>query len=263
MQFAFGAGTLFGVRTDVANSTPVEFAALQEGSVEFSASTKEAKGGYQFPLAVARGTGKISCKSKMVTINGRIFSDLFFGVAQTVGQLMEAYHEAAVAIPTTPFTITGANGATWVDDLGAVYGPLLSDGTACSLSGQPFTKVGSAATPIAGQYKVAAGGIYTFSSADNVSKYMAAISYTYTYAAAGNRIVVANQLLGVNPVFTAVLNVPYTGPSGQLNLLIKLHACVAEKLTFATKLEDFIIPEFDFACFADSSNNLATISFVN
>jgi hypothetical protein len=33
------------------------------------------------------------------------------------------------------------------------------------------------------------------------------------------------------------------------------------KLTFGTKLEDFVMPEFDFACFADTAGNVMTWSF--
>ena len=58
--YTFGSGALFAVRGDVANSTPVKFGALQEASVEFSASSKELYGQFQFPLAVARGTSTVS-----------------------------------------------------------------------------------------------------------------------------------------------------------------------------------------------------------
>ena len=264
MQFAFGAGVLIGTRQDVTNSTPIQFGALQEGSIEFSSSTKQAYGTYQFPLAVARGTGKITGKAKMASVNGKIFSDLYFGLSSsaiTTGQLLESFNEGPTAIPATPFTVTAANGATFVDDLGVVYGPLCSDGTACSLAGQRLNKVASGVT--AGNYSVSAAGVYTFCSADNVSKYMVQISYTYTTSTLGQILKIPNPVLGIQPVFQAVLNVPYTASSGVTNLLIKLNACVSSKFTFATKLEDFLMPEFDFDAFADSSGTLATISYVN
>jgi hypothetical protein len=37
--------------------------------------------------------------------------------------------------------------------------------------------------------------------------------------------------------------------------------CVGSKLAFATKLEDFVIPEYDFAVFANSSGVIGTLSF--
>jgi hypothetical protein len=240
-QYSFGSGSLYGVRTDVANSTPIRFAILQDINVDISANIKELHGQYQFPVAVARGTGKITCKSKFAQINGKIFNDLFFGATSTVGQLQTIVEEAGT-IPTTPFAITVTNGATWVDDLGVT----------ATLTGLPMTKVAS--SPTTGQYSVAAGGVYTFAAAD--TGLAMKISYTYTYAASGVKTVFANSLLGVQPIFMANLMTTW----GSKNVNLKLHQCIANKLTFATKLEDFLIPELDFSAFADSSGNLLTLS---
>ena len=282
MQFAFGAGQLYARRTDnettTSANTMVQFGGLQEGTVEFSATSKEAKGQYQFPLAVARGTGKITCKSKMVSINGRLMNDLFFGSSSTptTGTQIVTAQDAYTAIPSTPFTLPTLNAAltgfNLMDDLGVVVGPLLSDGTANTNTGafapgRQLTRVASG-TPTTGQYVFTPGvvstGKYLFASADNVSKYMVQLNYTYSYTLVGSaNFSIANPLLGVNPVFSAILNVGYTGASGQQSLLFKLNACVAEKLGYASKLEDFMIPEFDFQAFADSSNNLCTISMTS
>ena len=82
------------------------------------------------------------------------------------------------------------------------------------------------------------------------------VSYSYTDAANGSTITIANQLLGVSPQFLIVLTETFN--SNKLNL--QLNACMANKLTLATKLEDFTIPEFDFQAFADASNNVGTLS---
>ena len=37
--------------------------------------------------------------------------------------------------------------------------------------------------------------------------------------------------------------------------------CTSSKLTFGTKLEDFVGPEFDFSCFADASGTVMSWSF--
>jgi hypothetical protein len=242
-QYAFGSGSLFGVRTDTAVQAPYQFGILQDVSPEFSRNVKELHGGYAFPVAVAGGSGKISFKAKFAQINGRIFSDLFFGGTVTTGQLKTVVQEAGT-IPTTPFQITVTNGATWVDDLGVII----------ASSGIPMVKVAS--NPTTGQYSVAAGGIYTFAAAD--TSVGVKISYTYTYAASGVKQVVANPLLGVQPIFMAVLNATWGGK----DINFKFHQCMTTKLSMHTKLEDFMIPEFDFSCFADSSGNLVTISTV-
>jgi len=82
-------------------------------------------------------------------------------------------------------------------------------------------------------------------------------SYTYTVDGAGQKFTVANQLLGTTPTFQAVF---YTTFQGQA-ISLKLNNCTSNKLSFHTKLEDFIMPEFDFSCFADAAGNVMTWSF--
>jgi hypothetical protein len=231
---------LWAARTDVANPTPQQFGILQDISADFSRNVKELHGGYAFPVAVAGGSGKITFKAKFAQINGRIFSDLFFGATASTGQLKTANREVGT-IPGTPFQVTVSNSANFVDDLGVIF----------SATGIPLVRVASA--PAAGQYSVSSG-VYTFAAADTALGVW--ISYTYNYTTGGVKQVVANQLLGVQPIFMA--NLQATWGSKYINM--KFHQCIATKLTFATKLEDFLIPEFDFAGFADSSNNLVTIS---
>lgn len=240
---SFGSGTLVGVRTDVANATPVKFGALQDVSVEFSASIKELYGGSQFPIAVARGTGKINCKAKLGQIMGGVFSDLFFGTTMATGQLAFVHDEAGAVPAASTYIVTVANSATWVEDLGVIN----------ATTGLPMKKVASA--PATGQYSVVAG-VYTFAAAD--ASVAVLISYTYTIAAAGQKLVVANQALGVQPVFSVYLKTNYTAPNGVKYSYLKLNACVSNKLTLPTKLEDFTIMELDFSAFSDNAGNILT-----
>jgi len=242
---SFGAGTLWGVRTDISNASPIKFGALQGVDVGFSASTKELYGSNQFPLAVARGTGKIECKAKMGIIQGGVFSDLFFGVSQAAGQLGFIDGEAGTIASGAGLLITVANSAQWVDDLGVIF----------TATGMPLTKV--ADTPATGQYSVAVG-VYTFASAD-IPKAVK-ISYSYTIVGTGKKLVVPNPILGVQPVFSVYLKTNYTAPSGVKYTYLKLNACVSSKLSLPTKMEDFSIVEFDFSAFADDSGNLFTFS---
>src|SRR5512133_3412206 len=116
-QYAFGSGVLIGVRTDVANPTPAPFGVLQEASVDFSFNTKELYGQKQFPVAVARGMGKVSGKAKYANINGRVWNDLFFNASMATGERRMATGESGT-VPTTPYQITVSNGATFLSDLG-------------------------------------------------------------------------------------------------------------------------------------------------
>ena len=83
------------------------------------------------------------------------------------------------------------------------------------------------------------------------------ITYTYTITGAGQKFTVANQLIGATPTFQALF---YTTFQGQA-VTLQLNNCTSSKLSFGTKLEDFVIPEFDFSCFADVSGNVMTWSF--
>jgi hypothetical protein len=241
-MYSFGSGVLIGTRTDVVNATPVNFGLLQEVTIEETASVKELYGQYQRPIAQARGTIKTTGKAKVARISGMAFANLFYGIAPVVGQLATAFSETGTIAATTPFVVTSANAATFVDDGGVVY----------ASSGLPLTKVASA--PTSGQYAVSAG-VYTFASTDAGKAVL--LSYTYTLANAGEKIVVANQLLGTTPTFQALF---YTSFQGQA-VSLKMNACTSDKLSFQTKLEDFVVPEFDFSCFADAGGNVMTWSF--
>lgn len=231
-QFAFGAGSLYGT-SSATGSTPIKFGALQEASFDFSATVKELFGGSQFALAVRRGTIKVTGKAKNGAIDGAMFNSLFFGETGTAGQILVATGETA-AIPGTPFEITVANSATWAEDLGVKF----------ASSGLPLTKVASA--PSTGEYSVTAG-VYTFAAADTLLSVV--IDYKYTSATGGTTTAITNQTLGTTPVFSMVFNQLDNGKQ----MTYTFPKVTASKLSFGSKLEDFMIPEFDFHVFADDS----------
>jgi len=241
-MYSFGSGNLYGVNT-TANSTPVRFGALQDVSVDFSFTVKELHGTYQFALAIARGNGKISCKAKAATLNGNTLNQIFFGLSTAAGKQMVSVDESGTIPASTPWQVTAANGATFVQDLGVQN----------ATTGLWMSKVASA--PATGQYSVSALGVYTFATAD--ANTPVRLNYTYTVAASGTKLVITNQLLGTTPLFQAAFATVFQGK----NATFTFNQCTASKLTFATKLEDFVIPEFDFSCFADASNTIGTLSF--
>lgn len=245
-QYDFGIGGLFGVRTDIANPTPVRFGTVHDVSVDMSFTVKELMGQYQAPVAVARAGQKITGKCKLAKINARQFNDIFFG--QTLvnpGSAVQVLDEGGAAgtpIPSTPFQITVANAASM-----SAGSPGIDLGVFNVATGVQFTRVASA--PTAGQYSFASStGIYTFASADNVSGIKVDISYEYQQVTAGGRITASNQLMGAAPQFQLHLGNSYQ--SNKRNLI--LYACIATKLTFGFKNEDFLVPELDFSGFADS-----------
>lgn len=241
-MYSFGSGVLIGTRTDIANATPINFGLVQEVTIDESANIKELFGQYQHPVAIARSTIKTTGKAKVARISGIAFASLFYGVTPVSGQLATSYGEAGV-IPTTPYQVTAVQTATFVQDLGVIN----------AATGLPFTKV--AATPATGQYSVSAAGVYTFAAADTTKAVL--LSYTYTIPTVGQKFTVSNQLLGTTPTFSCVL---YTTFQGQ-QVSVTINNATSSKLAFGTKLEDFVMPEFDFSCFADNANNIMTWSF--
>jgi hypothetical protein len=241
-MYSFGSGVLLGTRTDIANATPVNFGLVQEVTVDETATIKELTGQFQRPLAIARGTIKTTGKAKVARISGMAFANLYYGVIPAAGQVATSFAEADTVAATTPFIVTVANSATFVADAGVLY----------ATTGLPLTLVAS--TPAAGQYSVLAG-VYTFNSAQAGQAVL--VNYTYTIGGAGQKFTVANQLLGTTPTFQAKF---YTTFQGQA-ISLQLNNCTSNKLSFQTKLEDFIMPEFDFSCFADASGNVMTWSF--
>lgn len=242
-QYSFGSGVLFGFRNDsgAGVATPIEFGAVQEVSIDLSFNVKQLYGQSQFPLSVARGTGKVTGKAKMGRILGRTMADLFFGETLATGQVATAFHETGT-IPTTPYQLTAANTATYLTDLGVTF----------VATGIPLKKVASA--PTSGQYSVSAAGVYTFAAADTGKAVM--YSYTYSVAATGNVITINNNLLGFTPTFQMNFYETYQGQ--QLNF--QLNQCTSEKFMLPTKLEDFTITELDFTAFADVSGVIGKVS---
>jgi len=241
MQYQFGSGVLYGRSLTNTPATPVRFGALQDVSIDFAFTSKPLYGSFQFPLAVGRGTAKVQGKANFAQFNAQAFNDLFFGLSNpTTGETKTAVQEAQT-ISANIVTVT--NNSTYVQDLGVVKS---SDGTV-------YTRVTSG--PVGQQYSCnETTGVYTFNNTQNAVAVL--VSYQYTDAANGKKITMTNQLLGNSPQFIGVFTSIYN--SKQISLT--LNACMSNKLTLATKLEDWTVPSFDFEAFCDASNVLGTMS---
>lgn len=247
-QFVFGSGILWGTPTTdaagnaIANPTPVQFGTLQDVSLDLSFETKELHGQNQFAVAVGRGKGKITGKAKFAQINGLLLNTLFFGQTMTAGIVSDVYDTTGAAIPaSSPYTITPTvpSSGTWSADLGVR-----------DANGLPMTRVASA--PATGQYSVAAG-VYTFAAADSGKTVFINYEYTATSTTA-QKSTVKNVIMGYAPSFRVDLYTPFQGKS----MVWTLPNAISTKLTIATKLDDFAMPEFDFQGFADGSGNVLT-----
>jgi hypothetical protein len=252
MQLAFGAGALWGNRTDVTGSGigPDQFGILQDVQIDWDWTTKELWGQFQFPVDIARGQGKIAGKAKFARIFGAIYGDLFFGQTPATGQVTVSENEAAAVPATGPYTVAVANASGFSDDLGVYY-------ASGNNAGSRFTRV---TTPsAAGQYSVnAATGVYTFAAAD--ANAALAISYLYASAVSGRKLVLTNQFMGFTPTFKATFYTTKTTQGVPAGLTLVLNACTASKLSLPSRVDDYEIQEFDFSAFADPTGAIGTLS---
>lgn len=242
-QYSFGAGNLILIPLASATSTPVQFNALQDFSVDFKFDKKTLHGQSQFPLAVARGKGSIEGKFKDASVNGGVFNSVFFGDTGAVGQLLMAAKEAGTVPASTSYIVTVANSATFDTDGGVLH----------AATGLPFTKVASA--PASGEYSVAAG-VYTFAAADANAAVL--ISYVYTSATGGTKTAITNKLMGAAPKFKVLYSTLFDGKA----VTIQLNSCQSDDMKLAAKNDDFTIPELSFSAFADAAGNVGIVSLV-
>jgi len=241
-MFVFGSGVLIGTP---AGGSPINFGLAQEVSLNIATTTKALYGQFNFPVAIGSGTRKLTGKAKMARISGQALGSLFFGVSPSAGSTVTQFGEAAAVPSSSPYTYTTSKAATFVADQGVVY----------ASSSLPLKLVSS--SPSAGQYSVSAGGVYTFSSADAGAAVL--ISYAYTAAGVGGSIAVSSQLIGPSITFSA--NLFASDPATGKQFSVLLYNCVAEKLSFGTKVEDFMVPELDFQCFANAAGQVCQFNF--
>lgn len=248
-QGLFGPGILWVTRTDVALATPVNIGFINEFSTDLTFDTKELYGQNQYALLAARGTAKSTGKMKAATLSGQALNTVLIGGTWTQGTQYDATTSPATAVPVTPFHITPTvpSSGTWNQDLGVTN----------SATGVPLTLV--TGTPSAGQYAVAAG-VYTFSSADNVSGVSVFISYAYTFTAApGQSMVIQNQPIGTTPTFQVDYKTTLYGSTYYL----RLFQCIGSKTAFSHKITDYMMPEYDFSFFANAAQNVGIISLAS
>jgi hypothetical protein len=243
IMLIFGSGNLYGT-SSAANSTPRKLGSLQDVSFDFSFDLKQMYGQNNFAVDMRRGRGKISGKAKHSSLNGAAINDLFFNQSASTGLIQSAVNEADTVPSAAPYTVTVANSATWTTDLGVVY----------AASGLPLARVASA--PAAGQYSVAAG-VYTFASADAATAIL--VDYLYSATTGGTMIAINNQVMGTTPVFMGV----FTANVGGKIATLQLYACTSSKLSLATKLDDYAIPEFDFDAMANAAGSIGMLSIAN
>ena len=241
-QPLFGTG-LLTLTPAGTTPTPIQVAVLKDISFDISYTKKDLIGNLQFPVDSAKGEGKFTGKAKSGFFAGGLISSILSGSTTTTGSTIGIFGETW-AIPSTPFTVTVAQSATWVSDLG-VY-----DATAMKF----LTRVASA--PATGQYSVAAG-VYTFAAAD--TGHNVQISYDYTSPTIGTTVKLTNQMMGANTVFGLKLYNNYQGNTNSAKSSgILIPAVVIPKLSLAFKNSDYMEKSIDLEVVADQYGNIGS-----
>lgn len=248
---AFGPGIAIVTRTDIANGPPVNVGYVNEMTIDFAGTTKELFGQNQYPLVQARGTIKATGKWKSATLSGIAWNNVFFGQSFATGGIDWDIGEAQT-IPATPFTVTVTDAATFDADLGVTY----------TATGLPLQQVAAGAEVAGKSYSVTQTGVnkgkYVFAAGDTTLAVK--ITYSKTLSGAQQTMNVVNTLIGTTPTFQldyyTNLNQPAKKP-----FIVRIFGAIAAKIALAAKLEDFIMPEFDFGLFADGSGRVANLYF--
>lgn len=232
----FSVGSLMFIPSGT-NPTPIQIGTLDDVSLEIQQELVPLMGEKSFPVAYAKGKGKISGKAKTAYLNADLLTAVVLGAVKTTGQKKIVRDETA-SIPTTPFQITTTNSATWYADLGVV------DLT----SGVRLTRVASA--PATTQYSVAAG-VYTFAAAD--TGHSVAIYY-YTVAGSGSTVTVTNAVMAETSSYQLILgNTPTSGTS----YLIDFPAVHIPTLSMSMKSGAWSEQNLSFEVAADSAGTVA------
>jgi hypothetical protein len=246
MQLGFGSGMLWGVRTDGPLATPYRFGALQDVNIEFKGDIKELFAQFQFPVDAARGKTKITGKAKLAEITATAYNNLFFGQTVTAGQTLATYNVTGTVPAMSTYTVTPTvpSSGTFLADLGVHY---------ATGSGAPLQNVGSGGSlTAAGQYKQTAG-VYTFDMSDA----SAALYFDFAYTTTGGfQIAGVNTIMGTTPKFTAYFNEVYEGNS--IGLI--LYACQSASIGLPTKVDDYMMTDFDFSAYANAAGQVFNFS---
>lgn len=251
---AFGPGILIVTRTDTTIPVAINVGYAQELTLDFAGNTKQLYGQNQYPLVAARSTVKSTGKWKSAVCSAVAWNAAFYGgTFSTANSLNWNVGSTFTMTSTMSSTGGGLSPSTAFDaDLGVTF----------STIGTPLLRASSTALGSSGAYAVSSvtPGLYYFNTTDAAAGYAIKITYTNLQSTTGQNLVVTNQPIGFTPTFQLDYYTTLSQPTAR-PMAIRLYACVASKHTLAFKLEDFMMPEFDFDIFADSQSRVVGYSF--
>lgn len=231
----FGLGSLCTIPSG-ATPTPVQCGLLEEISWDFKEELKPLNGQYRTPVDMGRGKGTYMIKAKIREFRADILGVALQGSSTVTGSILGVTSEAGL-IPTTPFQITVANGATFSEDCGVL-----------DLSTGKWMTRGATATGTNVYAVNTATGVYTFNTAD--AGHNVAISYTYTSASIGKTVTLSNQVMGASTGFSLRCFNIYGGkPLG-----LKFYNVHTPGLAAALKADDWAGGDIEFQAIQDTAS---------
>jgi hypothetical protein len=244
--YSFGPGNIVIVPTSdnagnlITTPTPIKVASLQSFSVDETSDEKLLYGQGKYAEDAADGKSKLTAKGTNARVQARLWHAVRYGQTLANGIDRMYIDTTGTAIPAAPgpYTITPTppSSGTFVKDLGVA---VLSNGVV-------MTRIASG-TPTTGQYTVSSG-VYTFAAAD--AGVTVLINYEYTATSTSAAILdIYNTPMGSSPRFELQFQTSYSGEF--LTYIFPNVKC--NKLSLATKLDDYTIPELDFTILPDQN----------
>jgi hypothetical protein len=227
--------------------TPITFAVVESVNLEFAVKLKELYGQSVYPISAGASTGKLTGKIKISSISAAIMAELMWGSPASASGVTVVQYAPNLIPASTPWTVTPTTPAATID-LGVFYQTVPTG----SFQKQ-FARVPSA--PAAGQYSYATG-VYTFATADASTN----ILISYEGAGASNSVwTIPNPMSGQPPMFQ--LN--FGGFWAGMPYLFTFPMCFSDKLSFITKVNDYVGTELDMEVFSGTeTGTLGTASLM-
>lgn len=239
----FSQGMVYAVPQG-ANPTPIPFAILGGSDVEVNQAKIDLRGQYKAPIDFGDGNLDVKLKTDFMDVRAATLAAVISGTTTTTGSKILSPGES-FTIPTTPFQVTVAQGATFSENAG------VWDVTA----GRWLDVVASA--PATGQYAFSGAGVYTFAAADVA--HLVVIYYVYTSASVGKTVTVPNIIMGASTSFLVrVYNLQNVlGVAKPLG--VELPQVHFPKLSFAFKVGNWAQFNIEGLCSADVGQTLAKL----
>ena len=215
--------------------SPTQYLVVQDVSIDYGFTNKPFLGQLTFPVAVARGEGKIDVKIKYGRISLKTVNDAIFAGTVATGQnviQINEKHTAAASI-----TIAPPSSGTFVSDQGV-------------LDGNGNTMILALSAPAVGSYEVNnSTGVYTFNASQTGTLQ---ISYAYSLTT-GFNVAVPNKPMGQSP--QAQMWVANSNWGN--NLAIFIPQLVFTKLSLPQKNTDWTLVDSEAQAYSDSAGNVS------